>query len=204
MGLKFASLNYSSREVEGRWSILVFLQGCNFRCKHCHNWRLVLGLEEEYLDEDTVLYEVVKNPFIDCLVISGGEPSLRKPEEVVSFIKKVKRERPEIKVRVDTNGSRPFFIRELKPFVEGFAVDVKAPPYDQELYSYTAGVPVDTGKILESLYEADGMELTIFRTVKYPWLGRLELERIRDFLSGFSSPFYLNPFAPVPSCPFNR
>ncbi len=203
MGLRFASFLYSSREVPGSWSLVLFLRGCNFRCKHCHNWSLVLNCEENRFEEGRILEEVERNPFIDSVVLSGGEPSLRDPESVGCFIERMK-EKKRLKVRIDTNGSRPNFLKELRTVADGFAVDIKSPLDDPELYSYTCGVKVGTESVEESMRIAEGMELSLFRTVRYPWLGEGDLERIGGFVKRFRTRWQVNPFFSVPSCPFNR
>ncbi len=202
MGLRFASFLFSSKDVPGRWSCVLFLKGCNFRCKHCHNWRLVVGDEEE-VSEEEVLYEISSNPFIDTLVLSGGEPTVYRAEELLEFIGKVREINPNLSVRIDTNGYRPEVVRALKDAVDGFAVDIKAPLSKPRLYSYTAGVEVDTALIEETVRLADGMPLTVYRTPRYSWLSEEEIREIEEFTASLSSPWSLNEFVEVPSCPFN-
>ena len=202
MGLSFASFLFSSKDVPGRWSCVVFLKRCNFRCRHCHNWRLVVGDEGE-IEEEKILYEISENPFVDTLVLSGGEPTVYRAEELRVFIEKVKEANPSVCVRIDTNGYRPEVVGALKDVVDGFAVDLKAPPSRPELYSYTAGVEVDVDRIIESVRLADGMPLTLFRTPRYTWLSEQDIEDIGNFTARLKSPWTLNEFVEVPSCPFN-
>ena len=204
MGLKIGSYLTSSREVPGRWSLVVFLKGCNFRCRHCYNWRLVTGEEKAQIREDEVLYEIRNQPFLECVVLSGGEPTVSPLEDLVEFICKVKESRPELKVRVDTNGSNPEVLKVLKDIVDGFAVDIKSPLEKPDLYSYTAGVEVDTEAVEESISIADGMPLTLYRTPRYPWLEEGDVALIEAFAGRLRSPWYLNRFFEVPDCPFNR
>ena len=204
MGLSFVSFTYSSKDVPGKWSLVVFLPFCNFRCRHCHNWRLVRGEERCDLTEERILYEISKNPFIDTIVISGGEPTVHKVEELKGFVLRVKENSPSLKVRIDTNGSKPEVVKELKEVVDGFAVDIKSPIGRADLYRYTTNSNVDPEKVLESMEIADGMPLTIYRTPWYPWLTKEEVEEIRDLTDKFSSPWFLNEFFEVPECPFNR
>ncbi len=162
MGLRFVSYTISSKDVPGRWSLVLFMKGCNFRCRHCHNWRLVTGDERE-----------------------------------------VKSRNPLLKVRVDTNGYAPQVLEKLRDVVDGFAVDIKSPIGRPSRYSYTAGRKVDTIRIRDSAYVADGLPLSIFRTPKYPWLTEDEFSEIEEFVSSLRSHWYLNEFYEVPSCPFN-
>ncbi len=201
--MRIASLVLSSKEVPERWSIVIFLKGCNFRCRHCHNWRLVTFDEKEEVDLERVIFEVKNLLFVDTLVISGGEPLIYDVNEIGEFIESVKREKEDIKLRIDTNGYFPEKVRELKKLVNGFAIDIKAPPENKELYGYTVNTDVDTERIKESIFLADGMELTVFRTPKYPWLSDKDIESIKRFTEKLKSPWYLNDFFEIPDCPFN-
>jgi len=203
VGLKFVSYTYSTADVPGRWALVLFLPYCNFRCRHCHNWPIVLGKEEATLTEDSVLREIKGNPILQTLVLSGGEPTLHDPLHLREFILKVKEINPDLSVRIDTNGYEPETVEYLRDVVDGFAVDIKAPLSDPTLYSYTTGREVNTDRILRSVKLADGMPLTLFRTVKYPWLKEEEREKIREFTQILSSPWTLNEFIEVPECPFN-
>ncbi len=201
MGLKFSSFTYSSIDVPNKFSLVLFLPYCNFRCKHCINWKLVENLESENLEENKIIEEIKGNPVIECLVISGGEPSVYKAEEIKDFVQKVKEINPNIKVRIDTNGYNPKFVERLRDSVDGFAIDVKS-PFKKELYEYTTSTKVNIERIKESLNIADGMELTIFRTVKYPWLNEENLNEIKEFTKELKSPHFFNEFYEVPDCPF--
>jgi len=203
LGLKFVSYTYSTRDLPGKWSLVLFLPYCNFRCKHCHNWQIVLGKEERNLSEEDILKEVEGNPFLQSIVISGGEPTIHKYEDIASFVEKLKNLNPDLIVRIDTNGYEPEILKKLSKVVDGFAVDIKAPPSNTVLYSFTAGTEVDTERIIESIRVADEMPYTVFRTPAYPWLKEEDIEKLRDFTSSLSSPWSLNEFVEIPECPFN-
>lgn len=203
MGLTFVSYTLSSAEVPGRWSLVLFLPWCNFRCRHCHNWEIVVGKERASIREGDVLWEISSNPVIDAVVISGGEPTIYNPRRLKAFVERIKKGRPDIKVRVDTNGYSPSVVKELREVVDGFAIDIKAPISNPKLYAYTAGLSdVDTRRIIESVRYADGMPLTTYRTPKYPWLSEKDIKEVRRFVGPLSSPWSLNEFVEVPSCPF--
>lgn len=204
MGLSFVSYTISSKDVPGSWSLVVFLPGCNFRCRHCHNWKLVVGEEEPSVFEREILSEISSNPVIDTLVISGGEPTVHNTQKLIAFIDRVRKRRPDLRIRIDTNGYNPSALRELKDFVDGFAVDVKSPIGNRVLYEYTTGVrSLELGRIIKGVEIADGMPLTLFRTPKYPWLSEKDVLDIEVFTQGLVSPWTLNEFVEVPSCPFN-
>ncbi len=204
MGLRIASFTISTLDIPGTWSLLVFLKGCNFRCKHCHNWKIVLDTSETDVSEEDILFEVKNNPILEAIVISGGEPSIYSAEEITRLVERIREVKEDIKIRIDTNGYKPEFLENLRDKIDGFAVDIKAPLENRELYSYVAGREIDTARVKESLRIADGMELTLFRTPRYPWLEEEDLKSISRLTDSLSSPWQVNEFVHVHECPFNR
>lgn len=56
---------------------LVFTQGCTHNCKGCHN-KETHSLEKGYdLYMDKIVHDIMKNPLLDGISISGGEPFLQ-------------------------------------------------------------------------------------------------------------------------------
>ncbi|WP_448588587.1 radical SAM protein [Thermocrinis sp.] len=201
--VKVSGFVHSSVDVPGKWSLVLFLPYCNFRCLHCYNWRVVLDMVEP-VNLKKVLDEVRNSPFLECVVISGGEPTVHSLDDLLHLVEDIKRANPYVQVRIDTNGSRPYMIKRLKKHVDGFAIDIKAPLDSEEKWKYVTGVDVNPKSIMESIFEADGMPLTLYRTVKYPWLEEEDLEKIRVFTSSLKSPWHINPFLWVEDCPFNE
>ena len=103
-------------------SLLVFTQGCNFNCHYCHN-KLLIPKEKGIVTEQEVfsLLEKYKH-MLQAVVITGGEPTLQ--PDLLQFIKKVKKYG--MKVKVDTNGSKPEVLKKILPFVDFIAMDYKA------------------------------------------------------------------------------
>ncbi len=121
---------------------LVFTQGCNFRCPYCHNSDLIPfsraaalpALSQEVLpqkvlpqkiDEQEVFSFLKKRSgLIDGVAITGGEPTLQHGLE--SFCFRLKN--MGLKVKLDTNGSRPKVLRELfrRELLDFVAMDVKS------------------------------------------------------------------------------
>ena len=65
-------------DFPGRVASLIFFGGCNLTCPFCHNPSLVLD-PDQYPDypRSEILEELQNRiPFIDGVVISGGEPTL--------------------------------------------------------------------------------------------------------------------------------
>lgn len=105
----------------------VFAGGCNLRCRYCHNRDLVTNshilppVPSEYLW--SFLEE--RAPLLGGVCISGGEPTLQEGlPELIRQIKKLG-----LKVKLDTNGTRPEVLEELtkEGLLDYVAVDIKGP-----------------------------------------------------------------------------
>ena len=116
-------------DYPGKISCVLFVFGCNFDCPYCHNPSLVKGnpAKDEKIEED-VIFDFLRSrrEFLDGVVISGGEPTLRK--DLVSFCERVKDMGYPIKL--DTNGSRPKVLDILirDDLVDYIAMDIKTIP----------------------------------------------------------------------------
>ncbi len=169
----------------GRVSGVLFLPGCNFRCRYCHNHRLVLEPESfEEIELETVLrrYRGLRD-WIDGIVVSGGEPTIH--PGLPSFVEAIRREGWAIKL--DTNGSNPEMIELLlqEELIDHVAMDVKAPPGSPS-YGRLAGVPVDAEAIGGSidLILSWGVAHTFRTTVSPEWFDEDELAGITAALPG--------------------
>ena len=117
-------------DYPGKISCVLFVSGCNFDCPYCHNPELVKGefTGSSLIDEDMVFDFLKKRKgFLDGVVISGGEPTLKKG--LASFCNKIKR--IGYPVKLDTNGSRPRVIKRLvdEGLVDYIAMDIKTDPF---------------------------------------------------------------------------
>lgn len=67
----------------------IFVQGCNHKCKDCQNpetWDFNGG---KLYDMDKVIENILSNPMLDGITLSGGDP-MYMPNEVDEFISKLK------------------------------------------------------------------------------------------------------------------
>jgi len=112
-------------DYPGKISSLLFFGGCNLTCPFCHNPGLVLdpGQYPDHPREQILAELESRRPFIDAVVISGGEPTLAPDlEELLQEVKNLG-----LCVKLDTNGLRPEVLENLlrRQLVDFVAVDIK-------------------------------------------------------------------------------
>ncbi len=127
---------------------IVFTQGCNFRCRYCHNPELVYPhLFTEPMPEKEI-FDFLKRRqgTLEGVVVSGGEPTLH--EDLPQFLAKVKA--LGYKTKLDTNGTRPEVLKKLiaEKLVDFIAMDLKAP---LEKYALITGVDTNAAVIEQSI-----------------------------------------------------
>jgi len=140
---KFSLIDYP-----GKFSCVVFTQGCNFRCPWCHNPELVYPhLFKDTISESHIInFLSSRRSKLEAVVITGGEPTVQ--PDLVEFVETVKR--MGFLVKLDTNGSNPDILEDLlkSKLIDYVAMDIKAPP---EKYSLLTGVDVDIRTIFRSI-----------------------------------------------------
>ena len=152
---------------EGKIAAEVFLPGCNFRCGYCHARYLIESSpDDETIPLDSVLGAIRRQKgWIDGIVISGGEPTL---QPGLGDLIRLFRENG-LKVKLDTNGSRPEVLERLmqEKLLDHVAMDVKG-PLDQRTCDI-AGVQVDLDAIQRSIELLIGGDIAYeFRTTVCP------------------------------------
>lgn len=136
---------YSSLDFPGKMALVLFIPGCDLRCKFCHNPQLLKNKRLSQFEVESVLDEIDENiDFIDAIVISGGEPLLH-VDIVKSFIKKAKEE--DLLIKLDTNGLHPDSIKEVINDLDYVAMDIKAPL--NEYYKITDVYPKNTRDLIK-------------------------------------------------------
>ena len=124
-------------DYPGKISSVVFTQGCNLRCRYCHNPDLVVPklISKAKSIPETFVFDYIKKnkKLLDAVVISGGEPTLQK--DLVDFLIKVKSFN--LLIKLDTNGTKPEVLNKLIDlnFLDFIALDIKAP---LEIHKYAA------------------------------------------------------------------
>jgi pyruvate formate lyase activating enzyme len=114
-------------DFPGRLAAVVFTQGCNLRCRYCHNPELLpLSRADGVGIADVIRFLDARRGKLSGVVVSGGEPTLHDDLPDLLF---ATRQRG-FAVKLDTNGTRPSVVRRLvdRRLVDFVAVDVKVPP----------------------------------------------------------------------------
>ena len=141
--IKFTLIDYP-----GRVSAVIFTQGCNFRCRYCHNPELVYPhlLQESMPEEEVMAFLRHRQGTLEGVVVTGGEPTLQ--PDLLRFLSDIKSLGYFIKL--DTNGSKPDVVKAAieQKLVDYIAMDLKAP---FEKYSLVTGVEFEQRALQESM-----------------------------------------------------
>ncbi|MBW2992076.1 anaerobic ribonucleoside-triphosphate reductase activating protein [Candidatus Woesearchaeota archaeon] len=158
----------------------VFLGGCNFRCKFCHNPDIVFNKPAMIEEEEFFKFLEERKNLLDGVCVTGGEPTLHKylPE----FLMKIKKKG--MLVKLDTNGSNPEMLRNIidNKLVDRIAMDIKGPLED---YEKICGCKVDTEKIKESIELVKKVFDHEFRLTVVPqFINKENIVKIGELLKG--------------------
>ncbi len=124
----------STTDFPGHLAAVVFVQGCPWRCRYCHNPELQARLAAPAMSWQTVLeFLDHRQGLLDAVVFCGGEPTVDR--HLGDAIDEV-RERG-FKVGLHTAGAYPDRLRALLPKLDWVGFDAKAPFAD---YAETTGV----------------------------------------------------------------
>ena len=172
-------------------SAIVFTYGCNFRGGYCHNPELIV-MKNEPAWTIAGFFEFLntRKGKLDGVVVTGGEPCLQKG--LIDFIKQIKD--MGFLVKLDTNGTFPSVLKEVLPFVDYIAMDIKAPLYK---YKTITKVNIDTEKIKESIniIMNSGIDYEFRTTVVKSQLNMEDFEAIGELIKG-AEKYYLQKFVP--------
>jgi pyruvate formate lyase activating enzyme len=163
----------STTDFPGRLAAVVFVQGCAWRCRYCHNPEIQSRLEAPAISWHGVLdFLDHRKGLLDGVVFCGGEPTVDR--HLGGAVDDVHQRG--FKVGLHTAGIYPDRLRKLLPRLDWVGFDVKA-PFDD--YANTTGVPSSGERARESLDHllASGVAHEV-RTTRHPSLlssGNLKL-----------------------------
>ena len=180
----------------------VFTRGCNFRCPYCHNPEFVIQgsdqtyFGETYTEDEVLSYLERRKGFLDGIVISGGEPTLH--SDLVPFMRKVKA--LGLKIKLDTNGSRPDVLSGLiaEGLLDYVAMDIKAPIKKYHMLGFTDTDSIQSSiRILEASSVDHEFRTTcpriILETEDFPEMGKLIGNKTTWYLQTFNPSKTLDP-----------
>ncbi len=135
---------------DGKISLVIFFDKCNFRCPFCHNWELISSPEKFPVITWEKIQSILskKEKWIDGIVLTGGEP-LVDIKETAGLCRNIRKEG--FLIKLDTNGAFPDALSSLieKELIDYIAMDVKAAL--DESYDRATRVKTDLGAIRSSI-----------------------------------------------------
>ncbi|MCD6522750.1 MAG: anaerobic ribonucleoside-triphosphate reductase activating protein [Candidatus Diapherotrites archaeon] len=165
----------------GKIAFVLFASGCNMRCPFCYSSDVIKKTNTIQKTE----FEKALNRVqwaIDCIVITGGEPTIY--SDLPIFCKKMKLKR--LNVYLETNGSNPSMLKKMLDMkvVDYIAMDVKA-PLDKKRYMEITRSDISIENILKSIDILMHSNIDYeFRTTYTPELSEDEMLTISNQLSG--------------------
>ena len=126
-------IDISTKDIPNRSAMVIFTVGCNLSCGFCHNKYLLhegVGRDIKVLE---LMEQIESNLLVSGVSISGGEPTLQK--DLTQLCKEIKNAGKYISI--DTNGTNPSSIKEIVPFIDRVALDLKGPPNNKRLAQIT-------------------------------------------------------------------
>lgn len=110
-------------DFPGHIAAVFFTSGCNFSCGYCHNAPMMGSREAglSALEVDAAVRRFREHDWINGVTVTGGEPTLvpHLPDMVRWFRSQG------LRVKLDTNGSNPEMLKEMLPYLDYIAMDVK-------------------------------------------------------------------------------
>jgi len=147
--LRFGSIvGFSKTDYPGKAAAVVLTSGCPWKCGYCDAGALVGA--SGYAEEETQFFVdfLRKNKeHIGSVVFTGGEPCLQ-GNALVELCKQLSQEG--FKIKVDTCGYYPDSLRDLLPYVNYVAMDLKT-RFNAEEYAKITGFKVPPRTLLSQV-----------------------------------------------------
>jgi pyruvate formate lyase activating enzyme len=139
-------------DYPGQIAAVVFLAGCNLRCRYCHNPEMVLPREIQQNTTEHIPEKLFWNflerrrGILDGVSVCGGEPTIHR--DLPDFCRRI--QSLGYKIKLDTNGQNPAMLEKLleEQLVDYVAMDIK---HTWEEYPRLVGRPIDREKYQESI-----------------------------------------------------
>ena len=155
----------STTDFPGQLAAVVFVQGCAWRCRYCHNPEIQSRRAPPMMSWNEVIdFLDRRQGLLDAVVFCGGEPTVDR--HLGTAIEDVRQRG--FKVGLHTAGIYPGRLRALLPNIDWVGFDVKAPFAE---YANTTGVRASGVPAQESLNHLlhSGVDYEV-RTTRHPEL----------------------------------
>lgn len=172
-------------DFPGRLAMVIFTQGCPWRCPYCHNAAMrPFGVPSAFTWAQINKLLRERRGFLDAVVFSGGEPLCH--PGLSCAIRAARHEG--FAVGLHTAGMFPDRLPGLLPELDWVGLDIKAPL--DERYDRISGEPGSAAKVLASLTLLLGAKIALqLRTTVAPGLFQdHDLEDLRQQLRALKAP----------------
>jgi pyruvate formate lyase activating enzyme len=185
---------FSTIDLPGRLSSVVFVQGCAWNCGYCHNPHLQTRPESSPMEWSRILNLLERRVgLLDGVVFSGGEPCIDPAlEDAIGDVRELG-----FQVGLHTAGIYTARLDNLLPLLDWVGLDIKAP---FEHYERVTGVP-DSGRAARRSAElllASGVDYELRTTLHPDLLSEADIEHLALMLAQMGARNYaLQVFRPT-------
>jgi len=173
-------IDISTKDIPNKSTMVIFTVGCNLSCGFCHNKYLLHEGVGRDINVPKLMEQIKSNMLVSSVSISGGEPTLQK--NLLELCKEIKNVGKYISI--DTNGTNPKSIKELLPYINRVALDMKGPLNNKRLANIT-GNQVNFKLIVETFRAVNNREDIDFE-IRTTYVGNLmksnDIDKIISFL----------------------
>ena len=148
-------VHHSLVDWDGMVVDVIFANKCNMSCGYCQNHELVM--RDDMIETSDIL-DMIDVDFIDAVVFSGGEPTLQL--EPLVLMMNILKEQTDLKIAIETNGTRPDVIDELAPYLDQVFMDFKGSPYQYPL-DLIGTNEADVQRTYESMELVDSLNIPL-------------------------------------------
>ncbi len=189
---------FSIVDFPSKIAVVVFMQGCPWRCPFCYNQSLQNPQIEGNANWENLLHLLEnRQKVIDAVVFSGGEPLLQ--DGLPAAIDAVRQKG--FAIGLHTGGFRPEMLQKVLDKVDWVGFDIKA-PLEAERYKIATGQAGQVEKVRKSLQMLLNSKVHFeCRTTCDPRiLSIADIYAIADELSTLGvGEYYLQKYRPIPS-----
>ena len=173
-------VDISTKDIPNKSTMVIFTVGCNLSCGFCHNKYLLHKAVGRDINVPELMGQIKSNMLVSSVSVSGGEPTLQK--DLLELCKEIKNVGKYISI--DTNGTNPKSIKELLPYINRIALDIKGPLNNKRLTKIT-GNQVNFSSIIETFRTVNNREDIDFE-IRTTYVGNLmksnDIDKIILFL----------------------